>query len=424
VPSPRNAMPLWRIPIFYIVGSVALGLIFPRLETEHLGAFTRGMAASAAMAFFSAISSGMLALTGIGLAVAFLFLQLSASAYSIRLFTIFASRPALFHTLGAFFATFTYALAALIWTDHNDSGSAPLFSTYIVGALLIFSMLRFSTLIYSLRDLQIQQVLQSIGDSGRAAIRAAFPDAAEEPQGAHLGTEGLLPDAAELGPAAQTFVHRGAPRSITGVDFEALAALAGQSSAVVALAFGIGDTVIEPSVLMRVHGGVVPKPALRRAVRLSPSRTLDQDPKYALRLLVDIAIRALSPSVNDPTTAVQALDQIEDLMRRLVRLQIERRVVRDAAGAVRVLFPASTWDDYLSLAFDEIRQFGAASIQVDRRLRTALQDLIAVAPIEARRAAVRRYLDHLEHGLDRAPFDDQDRATARAVDWQGLGLSR
>ena len=107
----------------------------------------------------------------------------------------------------------------------------------------------------------------------------------------------------------------------------------------------------------------------------------------ALRLLVDIAIRALSPAVNDPTTAVQALDQIEDLMRRLGRLRIETRVARDAAGAVRVIFPASTWEDCLSLAFDEIRQFGAASVQVDRRLRTALHGLIAAASTEARRAA-------------------------------------
>ena len=414
--------------MLYTLGSVALGLTIPRLEMEHLGAFTRGLAAPAAIAFFSAISSGMLALTGIGLAVAFLFVQLSASAYSIRLFTIFASRPALFHTLGAFFATFTYALAALIWTDHNEFGAAPLFSTYLVGLLLILSALRFTTLIWSLRDLQIQRVLQAIGDGGRSAIRAAFTQTAETPHGAPLGAD-VPPSAADLGAAdlgaaAQTLVHRGAPRSITGVDLEALTALAGQASAVVVLAYAIGDTVIEPSVLMRVHGGVAPEPALRRAVRLSPSRTLDQDPKYALRLLVDIAIRALSPAVNDPTTAVQALDQIEDLMRRLGRLRIETRVARDAAGAVRVIFPASTWEDCLSLAFDEIRQFGAASVQVDRRLRTALHGLIAAASTEARRAAVRRYLDHLDRSLERSAFDDQDRATAHALDWQGLGLSR
>lgn len=419
MPKSRNSMLLWRIPMLYTLGSLGCGLIFPRLEVVYLGALTRGIAAPAAMAFFSAISSGMLALTGIGMAVAFLFLQLSASAYSLRLFNTFASRPELYHTLGAFFATFTYALAALIWTDHKGSGGAPLISTYLVGLLLILSMLRFTLLIYSLRDLEIQRVLQSIGDQGRAAIHAAFAEIAETPRGADVP-----PSAAELGPAAQTLVHRGRPRAVAGVDVAALAALAREASAVVVLAYGIGDSILEPSVLMRVHGGVAPEPALREAVRLSPSRTLDQDPKYALRLLVDIAIRALSPSVNDPTTAVQALDQIEDLMRRLGRRRFETRVARDQDGAVRVVFPAPSWDDCLSLAFDEIRQCGVSSVQVDRRLRTALHDLMAVAPNAERRAAVGRYLDHLDRNLERSPFDDQDRATAHALDWQGLGLSR
>lgn len=416
-------MPLWGLPMFYILGSVALGLTLPRYEVEHLGALTQGLAAPSAIAFFSAISSGMLALTGIALAVAFLFLQLSASAYSIRLFAIFVSRPALFHTLGAFFATFTYALGALLWTDRKGSAAAPLFSTYLVGALLILSMLRFTMLIYSLRDLQIQRVLRAVGDRGRAAIRAVFSEAADAEADDGRGDDD--PGAAPaLGAVAQTLVHRGPPRSIARVDVEALAEIARQASAVVVLGYGVGDTVIAPSVLMQVHGGVAPEAALRAAVRLTSSRSLDEDPKYAIRILVDIAVKALSSSVNDPTTAVQALDQIEDLMRRLGRHRIESRVGRDAAGAVRVLFPASTWEDCLSLAFDEIRQYGTSSIQVDRRLRTALYGLIAAAPTPARRAAVRRCLDHLNRSLDRAPFDDQDRASAHAVDWQGLGLSR
>jgi uncharacterized membrane protein len=99
----------------------------------------------------------------------------------------------------------------------------------------------------------------------------------------------------------------------------------------------------------------------------------------AIRLLVDIAIRALSPAVNDPTTAVQALDQIEDLLRRLGCRQLEAGYALDAAGKIRVIFPVPTWQDYLALAFDEIRQFGAASIQVDRRLRTALIGLTTLS---------------------------------------------
>ena len=131
---------------------------------------------------------------------------------------------------------------------------------------------------------------------------------------------------------------------------------------------------------------------LRSPVQLERERTFEQDPKYALRLLVDIAIKALSPAVNDPTTAVQTLDQIEDLVRRLGSRRLEMGQVQDETGAVRVMFPTPTWEDFLSLAFDEIRFYGATSLQVMRRLRTALYDLVNVVGPE-RQQAIRHYLE-------------------------------
>ena len=96
----------------------------------------------------------------------------------------------------------------------------------------------------------------------------------------------------------------------------------------------------------------------------------------------------MSPAVNDPTTAVQALDQIEDLLRRLGRRQLDAGQARDATGALRLTFQVPTWEDYLALAFDEIRQFGATSVQVVRRLRAALVGLADTVAVEARRDAV------------------------------------
>ena len=153
-------------------------------------------------------------------------------------------------------------------------------------------------------------------------------------------------------------------------------------------------------------------------------RTFEQDPKYPIRLLVDIAIRALSPAINDPTTAVQALDQIEDLLRRLGRRELDAGRAFDASGQVRLIFPVPTWQDYLELSFDEIRHFGAKSVQVIRRLRAALVGLADAVTVEERRAAILRYLDHLNLGVGRSEFDDLDQAAALQEDRQGLGLSR
>jgi uncharacterized membrane protein len=161
-----------------------------------------------------------------------------------------------------------------------------------------------------------------------------------------------------------------------------------------------------------------------RAVHLARARTFAQDPKYAVRLLVDIAIRALSPAVNDPTTAVQALDQIEDLLQRLGRAELDAGRAYDASGKLRLVFPMPTWQDYLELAFDEIRQFGKTSIQTVRRLRSALAGLAETVHTDARRNLVRRYLEHLNVNVALSEFDDEDRITALQEDRQGLGLSR
>jgi uncharacterized membrane protein len=160
------------------------------------------------------------------------------------------------------------------------------------------------------------------------------------------------------------------------------------------------------------------------AIHLGTSRSFEQDPKYAIRLLVDIAIRALSPAVNDPTMAVQALDQIEDLLRRLGRRQLGAGHARYPDGTVRVTFPVPTWQDYLALSFDEIRQYSATSIRVGRRLRAALVGLSETIAVRDRRAAVQVYLDHLNLGVGHSGFDNQDRATALQEGRQGLDLSR
>jgi uncharacterized membrane protein len=140
-------------------------------------------------------------------------------------------------------------------------------------------------------------------------------------------------------------------------------------------------------------------------------------------MLVDIAIRALSPAVNDPTTAVQALDQLEDLLLRLGRRNLAAGRARDAQGRLRLVFPVPSWDDFLVLAFDEIRYYGASSIQVMRRMRALLLDLMASVPPE-RLSALERYLERVDNGI-RSTFEDgADRKDALERDRQGLGLSR
>ena len=134
--------------------------------------------------------------------------------------------------------------------------------------------------------------------------------------------------------------------------------------------------------------------AVLKAIRAGVERTFEQDPALALRVLADIALRALSPAINDPTTAVQVLDSEESLLRMLIRRDLDVREVTGPHGTARVLLPLPDWDDYVALSFDEIIEMGADRVQVRRRLERLLRDLIALAP-ETRRAPLQLRLDGL-----------------------------
>jgi len=164
----------WFIPMFYVSGAVLAGLALPRIEQVFLSGYTVALSVSSAQAMLSAAASGMMALTGIVFAMAFVMVQFSAIAYSPRLVLWFARDRMMFHSLGVFTATFVYALFTLAWVDRGGSAKVPLFSSILVGIMIIVSMLMFARLMQRLGDLQIGNVLHLVGDQGRAVIRDMF----------------------------------------------------------------------------------------------------------------------------------------------------------------------------------------------------------------------------------------------------------
>jgi uncharacterized membrane protein len=418
-------MRLWLIPMIYVGGSVVCGLTLPRIEHTYFpNALAVDLSVSSSQAYLSAAASGMMALTGVIFAMAFVMVQFSAIAYSPRLVLWFARDHLLFHSLGMFAATFIYALFTLAWTDRGGSGAVPTLSGIMVAILLIVSMILFAILVQRLIDLQITRVLQLIGGKGRDVIRDMFRQLDERLAREWKGDAGST--GASVGPATQVVRYSGRPQAIAKLDINALVRLGKAYGAVIEMVAAVGDTVVEGSVILRVHGAkdTLAERDLMRPVRLGAERTFEQDPKYPIRLLVDIAIKALSPAINDPTTAVQAIDQIEDLLRRHSRHELDAGFAHDAEGKLRLIVPMPTWEDYLSLSFDEIRQFGTSSVQVMRRLRASLVGLADATTMPARVEAAQRYLAHLDRAIERSELDSEDKTTARQEDQQGLGLTR
>jgi uncharacterized membrane protein len=403
-------MQLWLIPTFYAAASIAAGFLVPRFESRFLAA-SLDLSTSSAQAYLSAVASGMMALTGIVFSIAFVLVQFNAVVYSPRLVVWFARDRLLFHSLGMFVATFMYSLATLAWVGRQGTEGVPLLSAAIVAVMLVASVLMLAQLVQRLSNLQIMRVLQVLGDTGREVISSTYQAA----RWSTAGMDGRTQQQPEA-PALE-IRHVGNPQAVTSIDIARLVRHAQRMSGVIVMECAIGDTLIEDSLILRARSSTpaVPLKELSACVHLDDQRTFEQDPKYALRLLVDVAIKALSPAINDPTTAVQAIDQIEDLLRRLAKCDLDACCAFDQNGVLRVIYRMPTWEDYLSLAFDEIRQFGSTSIQVMRRLRAALVELAdCVGPERAK--PVRAYLGHLDSGIERSSFDPQDRLAARIED--------
>jgi len=410
----RTHMPNWAIPAMYAVLAVLAGLLLPRLEATCFPGSTSGLSPVASMAIFSAVGSGMIALTGIVFSLAFVMLQFSATAYSPRLVLWLANDRVLWHSVGVFSATFLYSIAAIAWVDRSGTGGTPFVSGWLVIALLLASVGMFIALIEKISLLQINRMLAFTTDHGRRVIEETYPP---------LSTEATTPERSEYQrlPLTQTLYHAGAPRTVQALEVATLQALSKSAGTVLVVIAAVGDTLVEGSEMLRVFGGRqrIDEDKLRRAFELGSERTFEQDPKYAIRLLVDIAIRALSPAVNDPTTAVQALDQMEDLLRRLGQRRLEIGALRDEGG-LRVVIPHPSWDDFLALAFDEIRYCGATSVQVMRRMRALIVDLIAALPQE-RHASLRDHQRRLEATVLRSFHDAEELEDASVEDRQGLG---
>jgi uncharacterized membrane protein len=400
------------------VVAISAGLLFPRLENRFIPHVAVALNVNSAVAIYSSIASGMMALTGIVFSLAFVMVQFSATAYSPRLVLWIARDPVVSHAIGIFSATFLYAVSALAWLDRGGSGKVPFFSAWVVVVLLLASVGMFIGLINRIGMLQINRMLIFTGNQGRDVIENLY-----ELLGSSSAT--TQPDNYARSLPAQSLLHRGNPLSLEAVGLEQLVRLASSCDGRIDVVAAVGDTIMEGIPLLHVFGARqrVDEQMLRDALELGEERTFEQDPKYAIRLLVDIAIKALSPAINDPTTAVQALDQIGDLLLRLGSRRLEVGSFRDDSGRVRLVIPFPSWDDFLHLAFEEILSCGAKSVQVMRRMKALVADLLTVLPVE-RHAGLKYWQQRLQASISRSFEDAEEKLSASIEDRQGLGTTR
>jgi uncharacterized membrane protein len=416
---------LIAIPAVYLVGAVVLGAIAPRIDDSRDAPLQLDAGMDTARDILTSTATGMIAFTGLVIASVLVVVQFAAGQYSPRLILWFRRDRLVKHAIGSFLAAFLYALVALRAFERRDEQYAPDLTVTLALVLLIGASVLFLALLQRTMDrLRPRALYAAVSREAVVAIHAVYP----RPLGAALGDP--LPthpdDDRSWAVAAPRPVHwSGAPGVLGSFDRELLVRAAETAGVTIELAVAVGEFVDPGQALVRIHGeGTVDVRLLHAGIEIGEERTIEQDPAFAMRIVVDTAIRALSPAVNDPTTAVQGIDALEPIVRELAGRDLDASFARGADGCVRLVWPSPDWEDVLDLAFEEIRAYGASAVQICRRMRAALEDLRTTSA-PSRHAAIDAQLARLDATVAAAHGEGSPEAQlARVADRTGIGLHR
>ena len=408
----RNSV--WLPPLG---GMVVALLLHPQMRRiDAVLGWKEVISVDGARAVLGALASSMLTFIVFVFSILLVAVQLASAQLSPRIIAGVYRNPVLKFSLTFFVFAFTYTLASLARIDDAVPQVSVWLGVYSSVACIGVFLYMIDQVGKGLRPVS---VLTGIGTRGQAVIEAVYP----QPVAGAVGTRTNVPLAREGEPSRTVAAKR------TGVvlafDVAGLAELARRADCLIEFVPQVGDFVTTGDPLFRLYhgGGAITDDQLDQSVATGPERTMEQDPEFAFRIIVDIAAKALSPAINDPTTAVLALDQIHRLLRTVAKRQLDTGRVHDAAGTLRLAYRTPDWEDFVSLAVTEIRQFGRDSIQIARRMRAMLENLIEVVPPQLA-TPLRAELDLLSRGVERDFRDPEDRARAASGDSLGVGGTR
>ena len=404
---------LWALPLLGGILGAVLGDAGRLLERSIDAPSYWTYSASTATTVLATIVGAMVALTGFALTVSVLGVQMATGTFSARYMRFLYRDPLLKWLLAVLVGTTTYSFALL---RRTESESVPDLGVTAAGGLVLVSLILFLLFLDRfLHRLRPVAVAAFVARAGRHAFQEAVGAAASRE------TPDVLPPRYETDEEPSRVVRSTGAGAIQAFDGRGLVRFARTNRCRLILRHGVGDFVPDGAALVEIYGrdpGEGAGRQLRGMIALSVERTIEQDPAFAIRIMVDIANRALSPAVNDPTTAVQVLNHLGDTL-RLVGSTPLPSADRGSGGA-EVLVSVRRWEDFLSLAVTEIREYGWRSVQVMRRLRAVLEELRESVPAE-RRDAVDAELARLEATVSRGFAGTVDLDLASVPDPQGIG---
>jgi uncharacterized membrane protein len=357
------------------------------------------------------ISSAMMTFIGVVFSISLVAVQMASGQLTPRVVRIFIRSRISKITFTVFLATFLFSLLVLTSYESESNArrieSVPVLQSVLTMVLLGLSLLLFIGYVSStLRLMQVGPVVDRIA-------RESFAMLGRLPVG-DGGAEELPAQTGRIG-------HPGPAGVLLDVHVARLVRVARRQGVVLRVIPRIGDFVMPGTPVLAVHGGTVARPALLGpAVSVGVERSFHQDLGVGLRQLSDIALRALSTAVNDPTTAVQCLDRIVQVLAAIAARPLGEIRHRDRKGEVRLVQNVPGWTDLVDLALAEIRERAVHAPQVTRRLFAGIDDLLLIVPADRREPLVRHRTLLLQAVERTAPTADERRFAA-LPDRQGIG---
>jgi uncharacterized membrane protein len=406
---------LWTVPLLAIVLVLAVAPLL-RLLDSWLGWHISGLNVAGAQALYQTVITLTLSFMVFTFGSLLVAIQIAGGQLTPRIIATTLLRDSVVkYSVGLFVFSLIFAVIALNRSQNTVQDIVAL----VTAVLGIACMATFLFLIdYAARLLRPVSILDRVGKEGLAAIKAVYP----HPSGATTDVAGPLPSLSDV--PRRIVEHVGNSEIVLAVDLDTLMREAQRHNGIIECVPHVGDFVASDEPLFVLYGGAVAieDNRLRAAIAFGPERTMEQDPLFSFRIMADIALKALSPAINDPTTAVLAIDQIHRLLRVVGNRQLRGELVTDEQGHPRVIYRTPNWEDFVHLACQEIRSYGAGNVQIARRLRAMLNNLSTSLPVH-RHAAIDQERNRLDRAIESLYPIPDDLALARIPDPQGLGTS-
>jgi uncharacterized membrane protein len=402
---------LWLLPLTCVLVGIGLALALVSIGHSsglHISTDVTGSSASV-QTILTVASTALVTLTSVVLSLTLVAVQLAMGQFSPRIVRAILHDRRSQLAVGLFIGTFAYSMTVLREVNGNSSGGGNLPGLAILvnyGLILSAIVVLVLYVHHTAQSIRVGGLIGWVADATRDEVDRLYPARREDEDG----------DDPSIVPSPDQGV-------VTTLPHQALVSIAEEADCVLELVPAMGDFVPRGGPLFRVRGDL-PEPqrgTVALSVVLGRERVHAFEPAFGLRKLVDVATRSIySSPFQDPTTSVQSIDAIHDILRQLVRREFPSGRHHDAQGQVRLVERVLSWDGYVRLAFDEVRLVGAGSPQVARRLRAALEDLSALASPE-RQPPLGRQLELLDEAVRRAYDDAADVEAALVADLQGIG---